>query len=214
VRNGGTLLTGPWFAVQDEWGFARERNAELQSLLPHGDLLPNYEAFPACLTEKQSDPVSMRELGKGRLIQFPTDLGTIFREDPAPKTVDTLWELLGREKGNIPICLEGPDAFAHIGVSTDTDGSLIVAIQQLEPFWDSSAGMNNRPPVAYNCRLRVHLPEVTAADCLIPESFPLEVQDKGSHKEIPLPPYTWGTTIRLRSTLIVHGTPRPGRSGF
>ena len=102
--------------------------------------------------------------------------------------------------GGVPFCLEdksGKPAFAHIGVSTDKDNNLIVAIQQLEPFWDTLSGFNERPPIACGNRLRIHLPDVKSAECLLPESFPLEVQDKGAFKEVLMPPYTWGTTVRL-----------------
>ncbi|NLX03849.1 MAG: hypothetical protein GXY33_01765 [Phycisphaerae bacterium] len=202
VRRGGTLITGPWFATQDEWGFARRRSGEVSRLFPYGQSFPAFDALPECLTAGSSSAAAEQRLGQGRILQFAVDHGTAFRSNPTADRVRMLADCLGRAAGGVPVCLEdseGDQAYAHLGVSLDSDGDIIVAIQQLEPFWTQAAQGRERPPLATRHRLRVFL-SVVAADCLIPEpGFPLDVNDVATAKLIPLPPYTWGTVIRLRT---------------
>ena len=41
---------------------------------------------------------------------------------------------------------------------------------------------------------------VAAAECLIPEEgYPLNVLEDGPSRLVSLPPYTWGTVVRLRT---------------
>lgn len=199
VENGGTLLLGPYFAVQDEWGFAQDRSARLKELLPDNAPFPSFSELDKIMAIRSQPSYSEVKLGRGKIVQFGGDLGAWFRDEPSPAAAEMIWRHIPR--GKIPILLERKDgrpAYAHLGVSRDHEGNVIAAIQQLEPFWESQANLKLRPPLIDDAKLIVALPGVKAARCLIPEpGFDLELTRTDKGVEMRVPPYTWGVHIKL-----------------
>lgn len=199
ARGGGTLLAGPYFATQDEWGFAKDRAAPLTGLLPGNRGFPAFADLAAIMAASGKPGCRKVKLGAGSIVQFDGDPGAWFRDKPSLAAVEMIWRQIPRAR--VPVSLEtadGQPAYAHLGVSRDPDGNVIVAIQQLEPFWDAKANLKSRPPLIHDAKLKVTLPGVKAARCLIPEpGFDLDLRRRGKTVEMKLPPYTWGVHVKL-----------------
>jgi len=200
AKDGGTLVTGPCFATQDEWGFARKRSAELEKLFPHGSEFPEFEQLGA-LFEKTSMKSTVQKHGKGKIVQYVADVGGNFRITPSFDMVKNVWTLVSRDKGQVPVVFEGPkgqEVFAHVGVFKEKGGATIVAIQQMPPLWQTPDANLEAPPVAAGCRLKVYLPGIRRAESVLSRpSIALNVNARGKCREIELPPFVWGLTLRL-----------------
>jgi hypothetical protein len=199
VKNGGTLVTGPCFATQDEWGFARKRSSDLEKLFPSGSEFPQFDRL-AEFFEKSGTKSSTGKFGKGKIVQYAADIGGDFRVRPSFNLVREVWTLINRDKGGIPIVLEGQgkDVFVHLGVFKEKGGATIVAIQQVPSFRQVPDADTEAPLTAAGCRLKVYLPGVRHAESVLSTpSVALNVKSKGKYKEIELPPFTWGLTLRL-----------------
>ncbi len=196
VRGGGTLITGRWFAAQDEWGYPLARPFSRE--FPGYGLLSKY--FEISQYEKKQTVV--RKYHKGRIVQTAGDPGWAFRDRPSSDGVKRIQELLSRDKKKIPIRFKSPggkETFVHLGVFNDKAGNTIVCIQQIPAPWMDRDIYQEEPLVVAGGALIVELPGTRQAEALLPApGFSLELIKRGSTQQINLPPFTWGTVIRLK----------------
>jgi len=219
VAEGGRLYTGRWFAAQDEWGFGAEGRS-LPAALGPDEPFPSFDQLatrladggnPVGRAEGEGPVVRTTPLGDGQVIRFEADAGTAFRGRPTRPAVQTLQRLLGRDKGGVPVTLDGPDgraACAHIGVFEDAAGALIVCVQQYDPFAPADAPPPARPPVAHGHQLTVRVPGVSRAEfcvagvsdaqCRRPAPpWALQTTREADALHVALPPYDWGLVVRV-----------------
>ncbi len=228
VKDGGTLVAGPWFGVCDEFGEALEKPLGDRSIFPFGDEFPSWEtiagrveiefksaggaafkarplsALPddarsASLDANDGDPaMKISRLGKGAIVQLAIDWGGLFRKTQEKAVSDAVGKLL---KGLSKPLVEPEEADGLLlGVYRKGGSATAIHIQQFAPPWIKGGDDAPAPQTRWNARLRWNGAKPKSVRCAVPELGPeLEIEAKDGFWSIKLPPFFWGQTVLAES---------------
>ncbi|MCM8769191.1 MAG: beta-galactosidase trimerization domain-containing protein [Candidatus Omnitrophica bacterium] len=220
ARNGGTLFTGPWFGLFNEWGEEKpgyplgDRN-----LFPFGASFPDWSVLKnrpqlkfsgiACrvlssFTETSREisfgqTLSRQKLGQGQIIQWAFDPGTLFRYTPVKEVVQSFKEFFLRTVPVRPL-VEVLDAENLILGLFQQGKNTVVHLQQFPVPWQPENVTVRKPAVRWKTLLRWNGEKPISAKCALPEMSPeLPVKKSSGYYLIEIPPFDWGQIILIGS---------------
>ncbi|MBN1555459.1 MAG: hypothetical protein JXA11_11995 [Phycisphaerae bacterium] len=197
VRTGGTLVTGPWFGVCDEWGEPRGEPLGGREIFPFGSEFPTFEELDSRkergLREKtlpldwnSRHLIRRAKMAKGEIIQLSLDVGTLFRHSSSPLVVSAVAELL--ETLPRPCAEPVSEELLLTGVFQKNRRTVAVHLQPCTSPWPSKKQPNTHQPIR-GILLRWNGNKPKLARCATPTPGPgLPIRKRGKHWRIELPP--------------------------
>jgi len=228
VRNGGILITGPWFAVCNEEG-EKEEGYPLgnREFFPFGDTFPCWETIKNrdflrfkyrkyvvrekplhSISEKNTvsllfnvkNPFFKRsKFGKGYIIQSAFDYGTLFRYSESKAVVYSFKEFLSHRIFPKPV-VEVNDEDLIIGVFRKDKDTLLVHIQQFYPPWKRENVNIFMPGMKWNVKVKWNRKDIKSIRTALPEPSPELLVRKRRNFEFTLPPFRWGQILIIKGS--------------
>jgi len=227
VRQGGILITGPWFGVCNAWGEPRANPLGDRALFPHGQRFPSWEAVDQRPTITFQGPRGRETIKSRPLSALPADMTSVplSFDKKSPLLVDqrvgkgrviqvavdlgTLFRLSPEKEVVDAVRPWMTKLVSPLVEVLDYDGlilgvfekkhEVVVQIQQFTPPWKPEATETPRPVMRWNSRLIWHGARPKRVRCCLPQVGPeLPVRKKGTGWEIELPAFEWGQIVAIQ----------------
>ena len=196
VKNGGRILTGPWFGLFDTQGV--KCPAADKKLFPLNGEFPDWKKMAGALYGScQNMKPSVVGLGDGEIIQFAADIGGIYRRTPSKELLEKMSRLIKPHvKPEIEIvCEKG----LHAGIFKRGKKETVIALQCADPAWAAEDSEALRPATRWGAKIIWRGGKPVSACAMLPDAGPeLPVKHHGKAWAVELPPMTWGQIIIIQ----------------
>jgi hypothetical protein len=196
VKNGGRILTGPWFGLFDPQG-EKNKTAD-KKLFPFNGEFPAWEKMAGALygSDQNMNPASTK-LGDGEIMQFTSDIGGLYRRKPSKELLGNMCKLIKPliKPGIEIVCEKG----LHAGIFKRGENETVITLQCTDLAWESEDPLRTRPETRWGAKLIWPGEKPRSACAMLPDPSPdLPVKRCGGAWAIEMPPMTWGQVIIVK----------------
>jgi hypothetical protein len=229
VRNGGTLVTGPWFALRDEWGEGDAVIPESErGLFPFGVQLPeitqilrrpeircsggksvSFEGRTIYDSKKVKRKISaICNRRNSQIHRIKLGSGTIIQLAFDPGLLfrntreRTVCDFVGRllRECFTPVIEIKTDGDVVLGIFRRGENETIVHVQQISAPWCMKSLDTPQPPALWNVEFIWKGENPKSVRCMLPEAGPaMPLRQSKGAFKTTLPPFTWGQVVSVEN---------------